>query len=200
MRVLVRQNYTEYITNTERVNWPISASKLFLTILSFITSCIVLNWENQAVSVLCVKGVNHGSGKGYKVGRSHGIGTKTSELPLPTPNNIENWAKCRWKRGLYGCNIAGAERRMEGWTQFKPNDKLSLTAEYMWTLVFFYSVPCSSNLILIHKLFPCPIKTFPIWFLQKQSHCLALTEKTSEEYVLDPEAQNPDWSDMTRIL
>ena len=27
--------------------------------------------------------------------------------------------------------------------------------------------------------------------LQKQSHCLALAEKTSEEYVLDPEAQNP---------
>ena len=68
------------------------------------------------------------SGKGYKGGRSRGISTKTSDPPLPTPNNIENWAKCRWKRILYRCNIAG---RMEGWTQFKPNDKLSLRAEYI---------------------------------------------------------------------
>ena len=75
MRVLIRQNYTEYITNKERVSWPISASKLFLTILSFITSCIVLNWENQAVSVLCVRGLTMVSGKGYKGGRSRGIST-----------------------------------------------------------------------------------------------------------------------------
>ena len=71
MRVLIRQNYTEYITNKERVSWPISASffffrELFLTILSFITSCIVLNWENQAVSVLCVRGVNNGFGEGLQ--------------------------------------------------------------------------------------------------------------------------------------
>ena len=70
MRVLIRQNYTEYITNKERVSWPISASfffrELFLTILSFIPSGIVLNWENQAVSVLCVRGVNNGFGEGLQ--------------------------------------------------------------------------------------------------------------------------------------
>ena len=70
MRVLIRQDYTEYITNKERVSWPISASyfflKLFLTILSSITSSIVLNWENQAVSVLCVRGVNDGFGEGLQ--------------------------------------------------------------------------------------------------------------------------------------
>ena len=66
MRVLIPQNYTEYKTNKERVSWPISASKLFLTILSFITSCIVLNWENQAVSVLCVRVVNDGFGEGLQ--------------------------------------------------------------------------------------------------------------------------------------
>ena len=66
MRVLIRQNYTEYITNKERVSWPIPASKLFLTILSFITTGIVLNWENQALSVLCVRGVNDGFGEGLQ--------------------------------------------------------------------------------------------------------------------------------------
>ena len=89
---------------------------------------------------------------------------------------------------------------------FKPNDKLSLRAEY---------IPCNldASVFLQCSMFFEPYTDpqivslsdknflrFPIWFLQKQSHCLALAEKTSEEYVLDPEAQNPDWSDMTWIL
>ena len=112
MRVLILQNYTKYITNKERVSWPISARyfflKLFLIILCSITSSIVLNWENQAVSVLCVRGLTMVSGKGYKGGRSRGISTKTSDPPpppLPTPNNMPLktnplWVQhCRARRG-----------------------------------------------------------------------------------------------------
>ena len=140
-------NYTEYITNKERVSWPISASyfflKLFWTILSVITSCTVPNWENQAASVLCVRVVNDGFGEGLQR-RSRGISSKTSDLPLPTPNNIENWAKCRWKRGLYGCNIAGAGEEDGRMNQCKPNEKLSLRAEY---------IPCNLDASVFSTLF-----------------------------------------------
>ena len=95
---------------------------------SFITSCIVLNWENQAVSVLCV-----GGGGGNAAGNESFIAA------------------------IY----PGAERRMEGWTQFKPNDESSLRAESheTWKLGFFYSVPPS------------------FWTLYWSTNCLVVQEK-----------------------
>ena len=55
----------------------------------------------------------------------------------------------------------GAERRMEGWTQFKPNDESSLRAESheTWKLGFFYSVPPS------------------FWTLYWSTNCLVVQEK-----------------------
>ena len=113
------------------MSWPISASKLFLTILSFITSCIVLNWENQAVSVLCVGG---GGGGGQNAAGNE---------------------------SFIAAIYPGAERRMEGWTQFKPNDESSLRAESheTWKLGFFYSVPPS------------------LWTLYWSTNCLVVQEK-----------------------
>ena len=127
MRVLIFQNYTEYITNKERVTGPISASKLFFDNFILHNFLYRLNWENQYLYYV-LRGGGGGANDGFGEGlqrRSPGISSKTSEHPLPTPNNIEKLAKCRLKRILYGCNIArgGEDWRMEGLPQFKPNDK-----------------------------------------------------------------------------
>ena len=145
------------------------------------------------------------SGKAYKGGPMWSV------LKVATsPPHLKQYRKlsknAAENEAFIGATLPGAKRRMEGWTQFEPNDKLSLRAEY---------IPCNldTSVFLQCSMFFKPYTdpqivslsdknflSFPIWFLQKQSRCLELAEKKSEEYVLDPEAQTPDWSDMTWIL
>ena len=151
MRVLICQNYTEYITNKERLNGPTSASKIFFDKSILHNLLHRLNWKTKLSLYYVLAGgggANDGFGEGLQR-RSPGISSKSSDHPLPTPNNIEKLAKCRWKRILYGCNIArgGEDWRMEGLPQLKLNDKFSLRSiaesHATWKLGFFLKCPKS---------------------------------------------------------
>ena len=162
MRVLICQNYTEYITNKERVTGPISASKLFFdkSILDNLLYRSKLGKPSICICTMCCGGGGGGltmvSGKGYKGSPMWSV-VKLATSPSPPQTILKTEQNAAGNEASMGATLTGAERRMEGWTQFKPNVKLSLRAEShaTWKLRFFYSVPSSLNLILIHKLFPC---------------------------------------------
>ena len=67
--------------------------------------------------------------KGYKGGRSRGISTKTSDPPPPPhPKQYRKLSKMPLKTNPLWVQHCQEDGRM---TQFKPNDKLSLRAEYI---------------------------------------------------------------------
>ena len=95
MRVLIFQNYTDYITNKERVTGPISASKLFFDNFILHNFLYRLNWENQYLYYVLRGGGEGGggltmvSGKGYKGGPLGSV-VKLANTPSPLQTISKN--------------------------------------------------------------------------------------------------------------
>lgn len=71
------------------------------------------------------------SGKAYKGGPMWSV-LKVATTPSPPQTKSRKLSKnAAENEAFIGATLPGAKRRMEGWTQFEPNDILSLRAEYI---------------------------------------------------------------------